>query len=144
MSSIRFFCVICGTALHASPESQGDVTECSSCARQVPVPRLVNLPGRATGCLPAFPPEVLELAVKFLCTHCGRRLRVDARWEGREIVCPVCNGKTAVPRWSRAPTSGETPVRATRAPVDLNAATLSIEEIDFLRGPGTSNPKADP
>jgi DNA-directed RNA polymerase subunit RPC12/RpoP len=146
MPTFRFYCVVCGTSLHASVDSQDDVIECRSCSRYVPIPRLAKLPGRFTGCLPAFPPDILELSVKFLCTACGRRLRVDARWEGRTVVCPACSGKTAVPRWStvtdwpRSPESSrDKPVPATRAPVDSDKATLSTEEIDFLRGPGTKN-----
>jgi len=146
MPTIRFYCVICGTALHASADSKDDVMECQSCARWVPVPRFLNLTGGVTGCLPAFPPEVLELAVKFLCTKCGRRLRVDARWEGRAIVCPACGEKTDVPRWStvlrwsRTSESGkEAPLPASRGGVTADTATLSTEEIDFLRGPLTTN-----
>src|SRR5471030_1717752 len=90
MPTIRFFCVICGTALQGNTDANDDVIECHSCARQVPVPRLANLPDRTAGCAPAFPPDVLALEVKFLCTACRSPLRADARWEGRHVVCPVC------------------------------------------------------
>jgi len=143
MPTFRFYCVICGTPLHASTDSKDDLMECPSCVRYVPVPKLANLSDRFTGCPPAFPPDVLEVSVKFLCTQCGRRLRVDARWEGRNVVCPSCIGKTAVPRWSTVTnwphpleSGSEKPVPASRSTVDAEAATLSIEEIDFLRGPG--------
>jgi hypothetical protein len=95
-----------------------------------------------------FPPGVLELSVKFLCEECGSRLRTDARREGRKIDCPICRKTTAVPRWSSVPGSrsseaGEK-VRlfAPRPPVNTQAAVLSPEEIDFLRGGSPGNPEA--
>jgi DNA-directed RNA polymerase subunit RPC12/RpoP len=146
MPKIRFFCVICGTALQESADSQDDVMECPSCARYVPVPKLAHLPGRFTGSLPVFPPDVIEVSVKFECTSCHRRLRADARWEGRVVVCPVCKAKTGVPRWSTVPhwprsaePGKETLKPAAGAPGDAGTARLSTDEIDFLSGPGSKN-----
>jgi hypothetical protein len=140
MSTIRFFCVICGTALQASADSHYDLATCHSCTRYIPVPRPVSLPGKFTRYQPVLPPKVLELSVTFQCEACGSRLRADARREGRQIVCPVCAGTTAVPRWSNVPgwspaaVSEKVRVEAPRPPARTNAATLSIEEINFLRG----------
>ena len=143
MSTIRFFCVICGTSLQASADSQYDLATCHSCTRYIPVPRPVNLPGKFTRFQPVLPPKVLELSVTFQCEACGSRLRADARREGRQISCPVCAGTTTVPRWSNVPRWTPSPVsenvrvEVPRPPILTDAATLSLDEINFLRG-GTS------
>ena len=143
MPTIRFFCVICGTALKATTDTPTGVVECHSCARHVPVPVLANAPGHAAGCAPVFPPEVLALELKFLCTSCQSRLGADARWEGRGVICPVCGDRTRVPRWSGVaewPRTAET-AQKTRAP-GIPDATLSSEEIAFLTHPAPQNPGA--
>jgi hypothetical protein len=95
-----------------------------------------------------LPPEVLELSVTFACAVCHSRIRTDARWEGREIDCPDCGEATRIPRWSMVPswprTSREEAARepAPQLPIDMNAAALSIEEIEFLRGAASMNPEA--
>jgi DNA-directed RNA polymerase subunit RPC12/RpoP len=93
-------------------------------------------------CQSVFPSRVLELSVTFECTVCSSRLRTDARWEGREIGCPDCGKKTVVPQWSTvpnwprsAPVDGKGRAQAPRPPVEVKAAVLSPEEIEFLRGP---------
>ena len=137
MPVIRFFCVICGAALQKRSNSRDDVIECPACARQVPVPGLANMPGRATGCAPAFPPDVLALEVKFLCTACQSPLRADARWEGRGIICPVCGDHTRIPRWSndaRPPGKADLSQNV-KAPEFSDAVRLSSEEIEFLSQP---------
>jgi len=146
MPTIRFYCVICGTSLQAPSDAQHDVMECPSCARHVPVPRLAKLPGGLTGCLPVFPPDVIEVAVKFKCTSCGRRLRADARWEGRVVTCPACSAKTGVPRWSTVQSWSRTAESGKEGPIpdaavrgDAKVARLSADEIDFLSGPGSKN-----
>ena len=134
MPTIRFFCVICGTALQGKTDARDDVIECHSCARQVPVPGLVKMPGRSAGCAPVFPPDVLALEVKFLCAACQSPLRADARWEGREVVCPVCKNSARIPEWSRVawhPHKTDAG-RSTKAPELSDAARLSSEEIEFL------------
>ena len=145
MSTISFYCVICGTALQAPSDTLHDLVECHSCSRYVPVPRPVDVRGKFTNCQCVLPPKVLELSVTFQCTECGSRLRTDARWEGREIRCPDCEKTTAIPRWSTVPNwpraSGAREF-APRPPVDLKAATLSAAEIDFLRGEISANPEA--
>lgn len=149
MPTIRFFCVICGTALSAPADSPKNLVECTNCSRTVPVPRPVGLTGRLTRCAPVFPPDVLELEVKFLCSLCNNRLRVDARWEGRSVVCPVCSEKTKVPRWSTgfrwAGVNHETDNPAVRHASDAADATehrLSADEIAFLTETTVSNPEA--
>lgn len=149
MPTIRFYCVICGTAMKTSSDSPDDVVQCPSCSRRVPVPRLTSLSGRFAGCVPVFPPEVLDLEVKFLCTSCRNRLRADARWEGRNVVCPVCSKKTAVPRWSRVPMWSRAPEAAVAAsrpdrPGNETAVvSLSPEEIEFLSEAPPPNKEAD-
>ena len=143
MPTIRFFCVICGTALEGHTDSSTGVAECHSCARHVPVPHLAQVPALNAASVPAFPPEILAMEVKFLCTSCHSRLGADARWEGRGVMCPVCGDKTRVPRWSRVqhwPHAADSALRAkaTGAP----DATLSPEEIAFLSHPAPINPAA--
>jgi DNA-directed RNA polymerase subunit RPC12/RpoP len=134
MPTIRFFCVICGTALRGTSDALENVIECHGCARHVPVPKPVDVATRGTGCTHAFPTEVLALEVKFLCTACRSPLRADARWEGRSVVCPVCGNKAAVPRWSNAP---RWPRPDEAAPASATAVALSPEEIEFLSTPGS-------
>ena len=145
MPTISFYCVICGTALQAPSDSLHDLVECHACLRYVPVPRPAAVRGRFTNCQAVLPPKVLELTVTFDCTECGSRLRTDARWEGRRIGCPDCEKITDVPRWSTLPSWPSAPaVRelAPRPPIDLKAAMLSMEEIEFLRGEEPANPEA--
>lgn len=98
--SLRFYCVICGTALTVGADSTDEATECPSCLSVVPLPKRTGLSGSPAGLLPHDPPQASDLDLKFLCTACKNRLRVDARLEGRKISCPVCNERTTVPRWS--------------------------------------------
>ena len=149
MPTICFYCVICGTALHASSESADDLMQCRSCSRHVPVPRLSSLLGKGREYLPVFPPEVLELTVKFHCTKCGSRLGADARWEGRGMACPDCGAGIRIPRWSMGPgwarvaaADSRVPMPPTRSAADLEAATLSNEEIAFLSAPDSEKPGA--
>src|SRR5262245_38158370 len=129
MSTIRFFCVICGTALEGKASAHGDVVECHACARQVPVPGLVKMPGGTVECAPVFPPDVLALEVKFLCTSGRSPLRADARWEGRKVVCPVCKDSTQIPRWSQASRNSQESAGAKRKNISAppDAARLSPE-----------------
>ncbi|RYD40802.1 MAG: hypothetical protein EOP83_34775 [Verrucomicrobiaceae bacterium] len=70
----------------------------------------------------AFPPGVLSLEVRFLCSSCRCKIQIDARWEGRVIACPKCEKPNEVPRWSR------------RAPASVS---LSAAEVDYLSAPRT-------
>ena len=144
MATICFFCVICGTALQASSDSPDDLVQCRACARHVPVPRLLNLLSHGREYPPVLPAEVLELSVVFHCTKCQSRLRADARWEGRGMSCPDCGAKALIPRWSDGPLWPPTwkAKRALPKPINLEAATLSAEEIDFLSGQAPRNPGA--
>src|SRR5689334_22341592 len=71
MPDVHFYCVLCGTALEASSESHYDLVKCHCCSRHVPVPRPAHGPGNVSAYSPVFPPDVLELLVKFQCTACG-------------------------------------------------------------------------
>lgn len=145
---LRFFCVICGTALETSADSHHDLLECHSCTCCVPVPRPASLMGRFLNCQPVLPSRVLELSVTFHCTACQSRLRTDARLEGREITCPDCGHETGVPRWSTVPSwlppaVAEKPRARTPPPrIRAEAAVLSAAEIEFLRGPASESPGA--
>jgi DNA-directed RNA polymerase subunit RPC12/RpoP len=93
---------------------------------------------------PVFPPDVLELSVKFQCSACRSVLHADARCEGREVLCPTCGIKIGIPRWSNVlswPRTADGAEKArTKGPhaSGITAPTLSMEEIDFLRGGGSS------
>jgi len=96
-----------------------------------------------------FPPQVLELLLKFQCTECGAVLHADARDEGREANCPECHSRTGIPHWSNVPAAplfGELGDRSRhgsrRSFAGAVAPTLSVEEIEFLRGVETGNPEA--
>ena len=99
--------------------------------------------GSSVGCVTVFPPEILAVEVKFLCTSCQSRLGADARWEGRGVTCPVCGDKTHVPRWSNV---SQWPRAADVAPgaktPGIPDASLSSEEIEFLSHPAPANPGA--
>jgi predicted RNA-binding Zn-ribbon protein involved in translation (DUF1610 family) len=149
MAIVHFYCVLCGTALQTSAESPPNLMQCDCCLRYVPVPRLLDGLGEDAGYPPAFPPEVLELSVKFLCTGCGAKIRTDARHEGREASCPKCGAQIRIPRWSTVPAwlsfaSGSEEARTPPAhlPTRTQAPALSAEEIDFLRGAEPRKPGA--
>lgn len=91
--------------------------------------------------MPALPPEIVALEVKFLCTSCESRLGVDARWEGRGVICPVCGDKTRVPCWSEISQWPRTAEGSPKAnPAGAAEVTLSSEEIAFLSHPASANP----
>jgi DNA-directed RNA polymerase subunit RPC12/RpoP len=130
MSSISFFCAVCGEALRAHSSFAGRVQECTRCERVVPVPGFPAVPG-LSGCTSVYPPDVLSMDLVFLCAACNVRLVVDARWEGRQLECPQCQAPVRVPWWSRrgmAPAKEALPLRraARRGPA------LTPEEISFL------------
>jgi DNA-directed RNA polymerase subunit RPC12/RpoP len=149
MSTVRFYCVLCGAALQISSDSRHDLAKCPCCSRHVPVPRRVNLAGDCTSYQFVFPPEVLEIAVKFQCSCCGAVIRADARCEGRQVTCDDCGAKTAIPRWSNGSSwlqfseTGHFAGRpATRQSTGVRGPILTPEEIDFLRGAESRKPGA--
>ena len=118
MSNICFHCIQCGASLTAGSRSE-HFTKCSACLHVVPVPSesaVADGPSEM-----AFPKGVLELEMKFLCTSCGVRLGIDARWEGRSITCPKCNCSTEIPRWSQRRESKPAP-----------SVVLTADEVAFL------------
>lgn len=120
MTSTHFFCANCGVGLTVGAESAGRTIQCPACHRAVPVPHAMR------GCLPIFPHDVLALELKFLCSGCGAKLRIDARLEGDTVPCPKCAQATKVPRWSED---------APLPPAAGRVVQLSTAEIEFLSSP---------
>lgn len=132
MDDIHFFCALCGRGLTLSARHAGELVECDGCNRVVPVPGFAPPKGGLREWLPAFPPEILAVEIKFACGGCGAKLRIDARWEGRRLKCPQCEADGRVPVWSRA---------WTPKPDVLPALTAA--EIAWLSGDETdANPPA--
>src|SRR6266853_2707567 len=128
ISSIDFFCAICGSNLAAAPEHEGGLIQCPMCERTVPVPGAVSVAGTDSGCLPVFRPEILTVEITFVCPGCDRALVADAREEGETFQCPKCGLEGRVPAWSGA-------ARRTGDSARPKAnAVLSPEEIDILSG----------
>ena len=128
MSSIPFFCAVCGQALTAEPALAGAVMECTRCERSVPVPGFPPTP-RESGCVAVYAPEILSMDIVFLCRGCNAKLVADGRLEGRELVCPECHARVRAPVWSRREKAGT----HTGAP-RIDRPTLTPDEIGFLSG----------
>lgn len=123
MSTVSFYCVICGKGLSAPAAYAGSVYECAGCSHSVPVP---GFPGRSgVTSLPAYPPGILAMDLTFPCDGCDARLVVDARWEGHEVDCPRCKTAVVVPQWSGHET-------APSAAPAAGGVRLTAEEIGFL------------
>lgn len=120
MSSIPFYCAICGSVLMASDTGPRQLIECEHCQHVVPAPALLDFSSDSGSVTRVLPRGVLSLDLKFLCSSCKSTLEIDARCEGLEVECPECRQSTVVPRWSRE----------THAAVSLTTA-----EIDFLTEP---------
>lgn len=144
MSTVQFFCVLCGTALQSPGDALYDLIQCRVCCRHVPVPRPLSGPGNLSSYPPVLPTEVLELLLTFQCTSCGSVIQSDARFEGREATCPCCEAKTAIPRWSLRPSQAPQ-IRRSAQPAktdSMRLPSLTVEEIEFLRKTETSAPEA--
>jgi len=102
MADIHFFCALCGRGLTLSDKHAGELVECDGCQHVVPVPGFAPPKGGLRDWLPAFPPEILAVEIKFRCGACATKMRIDARWEGRRLKCPHCGTDGRVPTWSRA------------------------------------------
>jgi hypothetical protein len=158
MTDVRFHCAICGTALTAAADASGAVEECHACGRQVPVPALIHLRGGSAGCASLFPEEILSVELRFRCNRCTTKLRIDVRWEGREVPCPKCNLQLKVPRWShlreepreeprkkQRKSSRKKPRReAPGEPAASSIVRLSPAEIEFLSGAPAKPAAAQP
>jgi len=134
MSSISFFCAVCGQALTAEPSFAGEVMECTRCERSVPVPGFPAMPGES-GCAAVYAPEILSMDVVFLCRGCNTKLVVDGRLEGRELDCPQCHARVRTPLWSRR----ATPPAAAATP-KKGRPSLTPDEIGFLSGDFNHSP----
>jgi DNA-directed RNA polymerase subunit M/transcription elongation factor TFIIS len=135
MSSISFFCAVCGQALTAEPAFAGELMECTRCERSVPVPGFPAT-ARESGCVVGvYPPEILSMDIVFLCWGCNARLVVDARLEGRELDCPQCHALVRAPLWSRREKAGTGP-GARR----IDRPFLTPDEIGFLSGSLSCSP----
>jgi DNA-directed RNA polymerase subunit RPC12/RpoP len=135
MPTVNFYCVLCGSALQISSESTRDYLKCERCSHDAPVPRTAHEHHDSASAPPVFPPEVLELLVKFQCTACRAELYADARSEGRDVVCSTCKVRTRIPRWSDRLVR-----RGMRSSTRAHVPTLSAEEMDFLRGSESGQP----
>jgi len=134
MSSILFFCAVCGQALTAEPALAGRVMDCTRCERSVPVPGFPAMPGES-GCAGVYPPEILSMDVVFLCRGCDTKLVVDGRLEGREFDCPQCQTRVKTPVWSRRAKASKT-AGAPRK----RRPNLTPDEIGFLSGDFNNSP----
>jgi hypothetical protein len=74
--------------------------------------------------------------VKFHCTNCRTKLKVDARWGGTSLNCPECKTTLTVPQWFGSPgeihEQADQPSLTVRGGVMAPAITLSPEEMTFL------------
>lgn len=127
MADIDFYCAICGQNLQVNGELGGELVECPACFRKVPVPGLRAPEEDMAEFLKVFPPEVLAVEIKFLCHRCHAKLRIDARWEGREHRCPACRVTVRVPLWSRRESD---PAAASSG--SETRGVLTADEIAFL------------
>jgi len=149
MSTVHFYCILCGSALQSAVDSRYDLVKCGACARYVPVPRPVNGPGNFASYPHVFPSDVLGLLVKFKCVGCDCVLHADARYEGQAVVCTGCGTHAPVPRWSNAPSwplpkdaAEQARQRAGLGTSRVAPPTLSAEEVEFLRGADVGKPEA--
>lgn len=137
MSRLSFFCAVCGHSLIVGVEHAGSLAECPSCERIVPVPGWRPQPRAGAGCLGVLAPSLLGVDVRFLCTKCRTKLKVDARLGGKELACPQCGTTVLVPQWHGSPDEiveqGEKPSQVTRPAGIAPAVTLSPEELAFLQ-----------
>ncbi len=77
----------------------------------------------------AFPPAIVSVEIRFLCSTCGAKLIVDARWQGRAVTCLKCGVGTHVPFWSLHRPRSDSPSSAAVPRIQLSSA-----EIEFLSG----------
>ncbi len=121
MSTVHFFCVMCGSSLFRGAQSTRPLVECPKCSHVVPVPDPLRLPGEGGGLPPVFPRGVLSLELIFLCSHCHCHIQIDARGEGQAVDCPRCRREVTVPQWSQRVEAEE-------------VVSLSADEVNFLTG----------
>ena len=129
MADVSFYCVLCGQSLSIGSENAGELVECYACRRVVPVPGFAPPAGGRWDFLPAFAPEILSVEIKFQCSGCWSKLRVDARMAGRKLHCPHCAKPGRVPTWGNVDSSLP----------DVFPA-LSPEEVAFLSGEAATTP----
>lgn len=133
MDEISFFCTICGVSLSAPAESAGGFCDCPRCLRVIPIPGYPARPGESADCAAVYSPDILAIEIKFFCTGCGNKIRVDARRQGMTLDCPVCHEPTKVPAWQGSLPPGAVPPSAAQPIV-----RLSDEECEFLSKPMNS------
>jgi DNA-directed RNA polymerase subunit RPC12/RpoP len=129
MDHLSFSCAFCGRSIAIGREFSGARVECPDCRRLTPVPgpRLGTLRGLNPDVV--LPPQILGIEIKFLCEHCGTKLMIDFRWQGRTVDCPSCQRILQVPRCSDPECEPEaTAITASSTP----AARLSPAELAFL------------
>ncbi len=119
-SVLQFYCIICGSALTSEAATDRRLMDCPTCKHTVPIPAPLDVIEESGATMDGFPPGVLSLEVRFLCSGCRCKIQIDARWEGRVVNCPKCQRPASVPRWSRRP--------------GISTVTLSPAEVDYLTG----------
>jgi len=123
MSSLSFYCALCGVVLDVDASMAGGHVECPHCRQSAPVPG--PAPHRVDRVLKRNS-EVLRIDVVFHCQGCRSELAVDGRREGQNFTCPICESTMRTPVWSRQLAAFEMPG------FSYESATLTAEEIDFL------------
>ena len=69
--------------------------------------------------------------IEMVCPHCGHRLRIDEKFQGKRGACRHCQGTIEVPRFAALPTVGSTQPPDT-PPVDLDSIEAQISRPSIL------------
>ncbi len=63
------------------------------------------------------------MPIRFACTHCGQRLKVESRKAGSSSTCPKCKAKITIPE--KSVPEEELPLQEAEATAETSEATLS-------------------
>jgi hypothetical protein len=74
---------------------------------------------------------ILSIDIRFLCTACGSKLRIDAAAAGRHVTCSRCGKATRVPSLPSSENPGATVV-SNVAPAASDAARILSAELRFF------------
>ena len=129
MDDLHFHCVICGNSLRIASGLADGVMECPRCLRVVPIPSPLNFPHEKASRHPVLPRDILAVEIKILCEKCKTKIRLDARLEGYEIICPGCTTGFRVPMWSGTAREAA-PKVTTLSAAEIEFLTASVEPVD--------------